>query len=188
MLLSNRINQILRVSASVCLLTALTACAHKPQSVVAPIALPKVTSAQIAKVARHRLRADGAKVAIVGETVRVIIPNDSVFLPNSPVLRFAGIRHTLLDLVEYINHSDVVTAQVAVYGPKYPVSKQQARLAKLRSQHLIRKLVRMQADVRLITAEGDLRTTSRRSKLLFKPQAYNGKTIIYFRTNPYNWL
>jgi hypothetical protein len=204
---------------------ALAACSHKPSGYQYGASFQAVKSSPAARAhaAKEQLATYGVNVARVGETVRIIIPNNDLFYVPKPVvvkpvqvhdhpklfkayakLKYAkakifyahqnkkvlvnNTQQILATVQKYINASQVVSMQIATFASTYPVSVLQEQVALKRSQIIMHKLVNMGLDVRLTSAQGDLRTNARRTQLVFKPTEYNNMTIIYFRTNPNNWV
>ena len=180
-----RLSKIVKFFAIGCTVVSIAACASKPKSDTfsAPVIVSHAEKLQIAK---SNLQASGAKVVVTGETVRVAVPNEYLFHTGTKYLRQSGLDF-VSSLTKYINLQQVVSAQIASFAPSYPASKAQKKLATKRSQVILNYLDHLNVDVRLLTAEGDLRV-SRKQQLVFKPSSYNDMTIIYFTTHPENWI
>ena len=185
----NLLKHIVKVCVATGVIVSLSACSHpKPKKTIEFVVPNKAKSeAAYVRSATKQLRANGVKVHVVGESVSIVSPNSKLFKAKSYLMRKDS-KPILRALRKYIDHSEVINAQVATYAGKYPVSKSQAKIATKRSQVLVQHLVDMNTDVRLIAAVGDLRTTDRKSKLTFSPKSYDNLTIVSFTIKPNNWL
>ena len=124
--------------------------AKKPYHVVDN---PKLTYAQQRKLLSTDLTNQGVQILKYGQVVRMVIPADFVFLPNSANLHKKK-TFFFTDIANYISCFHKVSVTVSVYGDTRGIQSRSKDISKERAQKIIQELWKKGINARLLIGYG----------------------------------
>ncbi len=117
----------------------------------------KQTTAELRQNYIHALKGKGARVIKLGETVRIVVPTDNLFMYNSANLQSRGARSILKTAAKLMKTYQKVSVKVAAYsdniphrGPKHRKQALTTRQAQVVASYLWSRGI----DARMVYAKG----------------------------------
>lgn len=127
-----------------------------------------------------RLHKAGIRVIRVGDQVRVLLPTDRVFFPNTPVINpnYYPALTLVAKVLRAFHGKD--TIRVAAYTDDLGWEKRNVALSKMQAQHIADFLWKQSLDARLIYAEGEGSTSPIASNETAWGRLENKRVVISF--------
>jgi len=131
------------------------ACAHQPETPQAPKkpAAHKLSSNQLQQKYIKTLSYDDVQAVQLGETLRLIIPSDHLFNPDSANLQ-GDYRSTLVNIAKLLKTYNKVNVQVVAYTDNHSDRKRKIALTTRQAEVVSSFLWKQGIDARLLYSEG----------------------------------